>query len=162
MLKIGTAGRSVPPVGQDNFKPMNESKEAVPSNAGPAPVKVLVVDDDTCIFDIFQEICPRPQFALTTAAHDSLALRLVKAQWFDVAFVDYFLGDAIGTEVARKLLAVQPELRVVLMSGFLVEDRAKAMESAGASAFLIKPFSIENAQSVIERLTRPQDARPRA
>lgn len=131
---------------------MDATQEADQSTGAFAPARVLVVDDDTCIFDIFREICPAPRFSLTVASHGRLAVQLAETRQFDVAFVDYFLGDEIGTEVAQKMRKVQAGLKVILMSGFLVDDRAAAMEKAGASAFLIKPFSIENAQSVIKRL----------
>ena len=122
-----------------------------------APARILVVDDDTCMFDIFGEICPSPLFSLTVASHGVLAVQLAGSQRFDLAFVDYFLGQEIGTEVAQKMHKVQPGMKVVLMSGFLVDDRAAAMEIAGASAFLVKPFSIENAQAVMKRLLRGKE-----
>lgn len=131
---------------------MDASQEADRFAEVPGAKRILVVDDDTCIFDIFKEICPAPLFSLTVASHGSLAVQLTGSRQLDLAFVDYFLGDDIGTEVAQKMRKAQPGLKIVLMSGFLVDDRAAAMEKAGAGAFLIKPFSIENAQSVMRRL----------
>ncbi|MCX6907425.1 MAG: response regulator [Verrucomicrobia bacterium] len=131
---------------------MDAPQEVARPAEAQATARILVVDDDTCIFDIFGEICPSPLFFLTVASHGRLAVQLAGSQHFDLAFVDYFLGQEIGTEVAQQMRKVQPGMKVVLMSGFLVEDRAAAMEKAGAGAFLIKPFSIENAQSVIKRL----------
>lgn len=131
---------------------MNAPQETTRPAEAQAPARILVVDDDTCMFDIFGEICPPPLFSMTVASHGRLAVQLAGSQRFDLAFVDYFLGDEIGTEVAQQMRKAQPGLKVVLMSGFLVDDRAAAMEIAGASAFLIKPFSIENAQAVMNRL----------
>jgi DNA-binding NtrC family response regulator len=119
------------------------------------------VDDETCIFDFFREICPGPQCVVTTAAHGVLAEREARAGSFDVAFIDYFLGDMIGTDVAQRLRKIQPDLKVILMSGFLVEERAAAMETAGASAFLLKPFSAENVHTLVARFGGGKGGKPR-
>jgi len=117
-----------------------------------ASIRLLVVDDDVCIFDYFREICPPPRFILTTVTDGLDAERVALRENFDVAFVDYFLEGMIGPEVAQLLHKAQPALPVVLMSGFFSEDRAKVMEEAGAVEFLVKPVTAENARAIIERL----------
>lgn len=118
----------------------------------PAVARILVVDDETSIFDVFALMFPEPSHALATASSENSALQLAAARGFDVAFVDCFLGNENGADVAQRLRRVQPELKVVLMSGFLREERAEAMERAGAQAFLTKPFSFETAQALVRRL----------
>ena len=139
---------------------MNAPQEATRPAEAFAPARILVGDDDTCIFDIFREICPLPYFSLTVAAHGGQAVQFAKTRHFDLAVVDYYFGDEIGTEVAQHMRKAQPGLKIILMSGFLVDDRAAEMEKAGASAFLIKPFSIENAQSVIRRVLNERSPEP--
>jgi DNA-binding NtrC family response regulator len=114
--------------------------------------QILVVDDETTIFDVFGLMFPKPQNVLAVAANGDRALQLAATQGFDVAFVDCFLGNENGAEVAQRLHKVQPNLKIVLMSGFLREERAAAMEQAGARAFLTKPFSFEAAQQIVRRL----------
>jgi len=124
---------------------------APPSGAS-APIRLLVVDDDTDIFDYFREICPPPRFAIAAAPDGLVAERLALRETFNVAFVDYFMEGMNGPEAAQLLHKAQPALPVVLMSGFFAGDRAKVMEDAGASEFLVKPITAENAHAIIERL----------
>ncbi len=114
--------------------------------------RILVVDDETTIFDVFALMFPKPDHALAVAANGDQALQLAATRGFDVAFVDCFLGNENGPEVAQRLHKVQPNLKIVLMSGYLQEERAAAMELAGARAFLTKPFSFETAKSLVSRL----------
>jgi two-component system response regulator HydG len=122
-----------------------------PPGAG-GTIRLLVVDDDDCIFDYFREICPTPRFSIATAPNGRAAEALALRESFDVAFVDYFMEEMEGPEVAQLLHKAQPALPVVLMSGFFAGDRAKVMEAAGASEFLAKPITAENARAVIQRL----------
>ncbi|MFA6562340.1 MAG: response regulator [Verrucomicrobiia bacterium] len=119
---------------------------------GETSTRILVVDDEPCILRFFSAIFPLPGYLVAVAADDKLALQLTETQVFDLAFVDYFLGEVNGAEVAQKLRDLQPELKIVLMSGYVVNDRAAELEVAGASAFLTKPFSVEAAQHVVARL----------
>ncbi|MFA5191471.1 MAG: response regulator, partial [Verrucomicrobiia bacterium] len=122
---------------------MNTTSEAATEPYQKSPVaQILVVDDETTIFDVFALMFPKPKHALAVAADSNQALQLAATQGFDLAFVDYFLGNENGAEVAQKLHRVQPNLKIVLMSGYLSEERAAAMEQAGARAFLTKPFSV--------------------
>ena len=132
---------------------MNTTFEAVTETPQESSAtQILVVDDETTIFDVFALMFPKPDHALAVAANGDQALQLAAAQGFDMAFVDCFLGNENGAEVAQRLHKVQPNLKIVLMSGYLREERAAAMEQAGARAFLTKPFSFETAQALVRRL----------
>jgi two-component system response regulator FlrC len=124
----------------------------IPPAGAHTAIRLLVVDDDACIFDYFREICPPSRFAITTAPDGPTAEKLALRESFDVAFVDYFMEGMNGPEVSQLLHKAQPHLPVVLMSGFFAGDRAKVMEESGASEFLVKPISAENARAIIQRL----------
>ncbi|MCX6900933.1 MAG: response regulator [Verrucomicrobia bacterium] len=124
----------------------------MPRSGASGRIRLLVVDDDTDIFDYFREICPPSQFIIATATDGLTAEQLALRETFNVAFVDYFMEGMNGPEAAQLLHKAQPALPVVLMSGFFAGDRAKVMEAAGASEFLVKPITAENAHAIIERL----------
>lgn len=138
---------------------MSTTFEAASEPYQKAPVaQILVVDDETTIFEVFALMFPKPNHVLTMASDGRQAMQLVATQSFDVAFVDYFLGNDNGAEVAQKLRGKQPDLQVVLMSGYLRDERSAAVEQAGARAFLTKPFSFEIAQALVRRLMGRKDS----
>jgi CheY-like chemotaxis protein len=66
-----------------------------------AHTRLLVVDDDTCMFEIFHQMFPAPDYAVATAAHGRGGILLAGAQLFDIAFVDFYLAGMTGIEVPR-------------------------------------------------------------
>ena len=136
-----------------NTRRMNAGDNAVNQSLdAPAAIRVLVVDDDTTIFDVFQNLLPSPRYTIANAAAGAVALELASKQIFDVAFVDYYMSHMDGAEVSEKLRKMQPGVIVILVTGYLVHDRAAIMEQASAHAFLTKPFTAELVRGLIGRL----------
>jgi len=132
---------------------MNDAGQTNGQEAPPAAgIRILVVDDDTCIFDVFREMFPAPRYMTSCAPNGNVALELAAKQPFDLAFVDFFMVGMNGVEVSKKLRQAQPQTKVVLMSGYLVDERAAMIEQAGARSFLTKPFRMDAAQALVERL----------
>ena len=111
-----------------------------------------MVDDDTCIFDVFKDMFSPPRYAASFAPNGQVAVELATRNPFDIAFVDFYMVGMNGVEVSQKLRQVQPQLKIVLMSGYLVDERAAMIEQAGARSFLTKPFRMDAAQALAERL----------
>lgn len=132
--------------------PVPEPPNSADADRPLAPTRLLVVDDDTCMFEILHQMFPAPDYVVATASHGRGGILLANAQLFDVAFVDFYLAGMSGVEVAQGLRRVQPNLKIVLMSGYLVENRAAMIEDAGASAFLTKPFDTTTARAAVARL----------
>lgn len=124
--------------------------------AKPSPLpRVLVVDDESCVFEVFQNLLPSSHYALTLACDGRQALELAGSRQFDLAFVDYFLAELNGAEVAQKMRALQPALRIVLMSCYSEHKNREAMMAmAGASDWVSKPLTVANTRAVAERMLR--------
>lgn len=112
----------------------------------------MIVDDEESIRELFAGLFPPPIFETMSAANGAAALALAEQHPFDIAFVDIMMPGINGIETSARLRKLQPHLKTVLISGYLVEDRARAVEQAGAQAFLAKPFSVAAARSLADRL----------
>lgn len=135
----------------DGWKTEEEASRGDVCRVG-VPVRILVVDDEPCILHFLAAVFSLPDYEVTVASNDQLALKLGGTQVFDVAFLDYFLEETTGVEVARRLREAQPHLKIILMSGYIVNDRDAKMEQAGADAFLSKPFSDHTARLIVAHL----------
>ncbi|MBI5686079.1 MAG: response regulator [Verrucomicrobia bacterium] len=122
-----------------------------PSPKTPA-ARILIVDDDTDILDVFPHLFRPGQYAITMASRGSLALDLASHHTFDLAFVDYFMDDMNGVVVAQRLRHAQPHIQIVLMSGYTFDDKTEIMASSGARAFLHKPLKADYIQALTDRL----------
>jgi len=115
--------------------------------------KVFVVDDEADVFDLFQRYLPPSHYAVTYAVSGHQALQLAAEHEFDLAFVDYFLAEMNGAEVAQKMRKLQPKLKVVLMSCYPVSENVDVMtELAGASAWISKPLNSSETRGIAEQV----------
>jgi DNA-binding NtrC family response regulator len=95
------------------------------------------------------------------SAEEALAIFQREDGDFQLVICDVVLPDKSGVELADQLLALQPELRVILSSGYTDEKlRMSAVEEKGYP-FLQKPYSTEKLlRSIKENIgNKGRDAR---
>ena len=63
--------------------------------------------------------------------------------------LDLVMPGLSGEETFQELKSLDPEVRVVISSGIVVEDEAEDMLSRGCLAFLRKPYLTEKLASVL-------------
>lgn len=127
--------------------------------------RVLVVDDEDFMFVSFRRALPSSRYATTFVNDGHKALELAATHEFDLAFVDYFLAEMNGAEVAHKMRDLQPKMKTVLMSCYSELDQSTNLELSGASAFLVKPMHTAEFSSDIARVVEgllPAQDRQRA
>ncbi|MEM7220355.1 MAG: ATP-binding protein [Pseudomonadota bacterium] len=90
---------------------------------------VLLVDDEPALIDVFKRILTRRDFQVTAVDSAARGLELVRdGRRFDVVVTDLTMPDMTGTEFARELKAIAPNLPIVLITGFGL-DAASAASS---------------------------------
>ena len=115
--------------------------------------RVLVVDDDAAIVDMFVELLERDgRFEIRTASTGYEAGILTEQFRPDLMLLDFKLPDINGNAVCRTIRA-NPNyghMRIIVLSGVADPDEVADLESAGADEFIRKPFDINH---VIHRMT---------
>lgn len=123
--------------------------------ANPDVYRILVVEDDRSILDIFEDTIGRDdRFELRTAATGYDAGMLTEAFRPHLMVLDYMLPDINGNVVCERLRA-RPELastRVIFVSGVVEQDEVEKLIRSGADDFLKKPFSVNQLLERIESL----------
>jgi two-component system response regulator HydG len=93
-------------------------------------------------------------YAVRTTQSPDEALELLNSTQYAVMVVDIHMEEQSGLDVCRAALAKQPELAVIMMTGFGTIEHAVAAMRAGAYDFVTKPLSMEAFAVVIERALR--------
>jgi hypothetical protein len=113
--------------------------------------RVLVVEDEPQVRAIAARALGNAGFEVLQAANGALALALFKGapQPVDVILTDVIMPELNGLELARAVLAIEPDMGLVFMSGY-----PEAMQGVGAdefqgAAFLSKPFSPQQLIEVV-------------
>jgi NtrC-family two-component system response regulator AlgB len=112
-----------------------------PANAGPRPLRVLVVDDEPNIRDTLALCLEGAGCRVEKAATGAAALDALRLAPFDLAFCDLRLGAESGLGLVPRLLAERPGLDVVIVTAYATFDSAVEAIRRGAKDYLPKPFT---------------------
>ena len=115
--------------------------------------KVLVVDDDAEIVELFVDVLNRDgRFEVRTAASGYDAGVLTQEFMPDLVILDYMLPDINGNVVCQTIRN-NPKfehMKVIIVSGVVNQEEINELLQAGADDFVKKPFNIEK---LIERMS---------
>jgi len=145
-----------------SFKLFFPASQASPVSApaGPERVtgelpagKVLVVDDEPDILDATAELLAALGFNVVTARDGLEALELYQANPMDFSLVlmDLTMPRMDGREALKALRRLDPQLKIVLCSGFDQADVARDGQCDGMTGFLQKPYTIRTLKEAMLR-----------
>ncbi|MEO1236566.1 MAG: response regulator [Planctomycetota bacterium] len=117
--------------------------------------KVLVVDDDPGIVDLFTDVLGNdPRLELRSAATGYDAGVVSAAFQPDLMILDFMLPDVNGNvvcETVRKNDQLKA-MKIVIVSGVVNRDEIEGLLAAGADEFVKKPFDLEKLMGRVEAL----------
>ena len=117
--------------------------------------RVLVVDDDPSIVELFTDVFERDgRFEIKTAATGYDAGLLTESFRPDLVILDYMLPDINGNVVCKRIRENDDFLgtKVIIVSGVVNQDEIDNLLQAGADEFIKKPFNIGELMKRIETL----------
>lgn len=139
----------------DLMKFMRENDIPVDILESRSAKRVLVVDDDPQILEVFTDLLGKdPRFEVKTCATGYDAGMLTEAFRPHVIVLDYMLPDVNGNIVCRRLRERDEfaGTRIIFVSGVVAQDEIDKLMAAGADDFVRKPFDIQMFMSKIEKL----------
>lgn len=115
--------------------------------------RILVVDDDEAIIEMFTELLERDgRFEVKTASTGYDAGMMTEQFKPDVMLLDFKLPDINGNVVCRTIRSNTnyDQMKIIIISGVADPDEVNELLSSGANEFIRKPFDIN---SVIGRIS---------
>lgn len=113
-------------------------------------LKVLVVDDDRDLAETIEDILTGWGHDVTVAHDGERAVALFRERQFDLCFMDVRLPGANGVDSFLEIRRLRPQARVVIMTGFSVEDLLARAVDGGAVAVLHKPLEVADILRAVE------------
>ena len=132
--------------------------DIVASPETPAPIPLLLVDDDAPFRQRLQLTLERRGFAVTGVGSIGEA-RQHSALKPSHAVIDMRLEDGNGLDLVAELRAARPDIKIVVLTGYGNLATAVAAVKAGAVDYLAKPADPED---IVSALTALPGARPEA
>lgn len=84
--------------------------------------RILLVEDEPYALEALVEMLEAEGYAVTPCASGEQALIALEREAFHVLLTDIVMPGQNGTEVARQACAAQPEIKVILMSGYVPDS----------------------------------------
>jgi two-component system, cell cycle sensor histidine kinase and response regulator CckA len=123
---------------------------------------ILLVEDEETLRAIGKEILEGYGYTVLLAAEGGEALALVRdrAEPIQLLMTDVLMPGMGGLELAEKLSALQPELRILYTSGY--NDNGSGLKRMQGSRYLQKPYGMQQlARTLRDLLDSPHPATPR-
>ncbi len=145
------------------YLPRVEEKPAAPEREGPAEVgrrggseTVLLVEDDEALRTLAREILSIQGYTVLDATSPSEALRLAAAHPTPIHLLltDVVMPQMNGRQVADHLLAAQPGVKVLFMSGYADAAIVQHGVLEPGTHFLQKPFTPDGLSRKVREVLR--------
>ena len=116
-----------------------------------APAHILVIDDDKAMRDACFQILSRQGYRVELAASAKQGLTLLERLSFDTILLDLVMPDMDGLEALKKIRALDPDVEVIIITGYGTIQAAVESIKAGAFHFLSKPFVPDDLRNLVNR-----------
>jgi excisionase family DNA binding protein len=113
---------------------------------------VLVVDDDEELQKVFHTFLKKIGFSRVVVGTAKDAIAGLKRQKFDLMFLDLQLPDATGDQVYRSAKEIDPDLNVVVITGYPDSDMLDRILQISPVTVLKKPLKIEQLNQTVKIL----------
>jgi putative two-component system response regulator len=124
--------------------------------------RILIVDDEPSLRDALSRFLRSRGYVVQTAADGGAALRELRSQQYALLLSDIRLPDAYGVDLVDSALGHDPDIAVILLTGYHDATIMSAAFEHGAMDYLTKPVPLDELEQAIERaLARRALARER-
>lgn len=115
---------------------------------------ILLVDDEAYIIDVAQLMLEGLGYSMLIANNGPNALELFEENKdkIDLVILDMVMPEMDGEEVFKAMRKMQPDIKIILASGYYVMEQAQSLLKSGSSEFLPKPFTIQQLSAKIRKM----------
>ena len=117
-------------------------------------LSVLVVDDDDAWRLTLKDWFDREKIHVVGCSHGDWAMTAIQTHHPDIVVLDVQLPGRSGLEVLRSVRHRWPGLPVIVTTAFGGSDVEESAMRMGASAYMAKPFRMEQLLGLVRRIVR--------
>jgi two-component system cell cycle sensor histidine kinase/response regulator CckA len=137
-------------------KETKDRNEATASNAEIAKgtETILIIDDESMILNVGKEMLKTLGYTIQIAHDGPTAIDFYKKDpgSIDLVILDMVMPDMGGGEVFDKLKIINPQVKVLLSSGYSLNGQATRIINRGCVGFLQKPFTLRDVAGQLRKI----------
>ena len=112
--------------------------------------KILIVDDEISILNLFKKAFERKGYAVGTAETAEEALENLKTEQFKVMFLDLLLPGMDGLDLCREIRKDAPNALIFAITGHANQFELMDCLDAGFDGYFLKPIDIAVLYKIVE------------
>ncbi len=120
---------------------------------------ILIVDDEAFIRENVQRVLTEDGYRVLEAANGRQALELIAAEEIDLALLDLNLGPDNGLALLSSFKELNPELLVIIITGYGSVESAVDALKLGAFDYMKKPFKADALRVIVKLALQTQELR---
>ena len=115
---------------------------------------VLIVDDIPYVRKTLKQILSARGFKVVGEAENGeIAVQLYQELQPEIITMDLVMPLVNGVEATRRILAINPDARIVILSAMMQENLVADAIMAGAKDYIIKPFQTDEVMKVMNQVS---------
>ncbi|MBH8566439.1 response regulator [Nostoc sp. CENA67] len=137
---------------QEATETIEETEQELPQGNGEL---ILVVDDEAAILDITKTSLENHNYKAITASDGIEAIALYAEHRDEISLVltDMVMPSMDGITTIRTLRKINPDVKIIAVSGLATNDKVNAAYDVGIKAFLSKPYTTNQLLQTINTVT---------
>jgi signal transduction histidine kinase/DNA-binding response OmpR family regulator len=133
-------------------EPATDTTVSTSADGADAPKpRLLIVDDEENVLQIFADLFSEREYEVKTAMTGEDAVALIQAGQFDLLLTDINLPGVDGLEVVAAARKADPEIVVIVITGYASTATAIDALRHGAYDYITKPFDLWGVDQVVAR-----------
>ena len=113
--------------------------------------KALIVDDEKGMRSVLSRLMTKINFEVVTAADGETALHSILSESPDVMLLDFRMPGMDGKGVLQAAKYLDPDLPIIMITGYADITNAVEMMKAGVYDYLAKPFDNKDVVRIVQR-----------
>lgn len=116
---------------------------------------ILLAEDDQQLSEMLSRVLRRAGYEVDAVANGRQAVGESQHRYFDLLITDLAMPSLDGLETIALVRKTSPDVKILVISGFLAREVKPIVRGLGADAALMKPFSPAELVSSIQELVGP-------
>jgi DNA-binding NtrC family response regulator len=127
--------------------------DAVESTGG-SSVNIVVIDDDKDVCEYLHDFLTSDGYSVTVVNDPTTALDALREREYHVAVLDLMMPKLNGIDLLSQIRKLDDDIAVIILTGYPSLESATASIEHEVSAYIRKPFSIEEFREALGRIAK--------
>ena len=113
-------------------------------------ISIMVVDDEPLVCKSLKRLLGKAGYDVEAFTDSLAAVEELGKTHFDIVITDFMMDGIDGLKILEIVKEKYPDIKVVIMTGYIEKLTADEAAAKGAFAFVSKPFRIETLKEIIQ------------